>query len=201
MGHASDAELAGRAARGDDEAFAELVRRYQNAVYEMACRMLRDRDAGFDAAQEVFLKAHGALGRYDPSRKFSTWILAISRNHCLDQLRKPFGRLAALDDDSQAAADPAPGPGQSVEDAEASRIIEEAVGLLPDIYREAVNLYHFQELTYSEAAEVQDVPIGTFMARLHRARRMLRDRLRPLLGVDDGDAPPRREDRRAPGTL
>ena len=69
---------------------------------------------------------------------------------------------------------------------------------LSDIYREAIQLYHFQELSYAEAAEVQGVPQGTFMARLHRARRQLRERLRPVLGADDEQASERRDDRAAP---
>lgn len=198
MEHESDADLAQRAARGDDSAFAVLVRRYQNAVYEMSCRMLGSRDAGLDAAQEVFLKAHGALDRYDPSRKFSTWILAITRNHCIDQVRRPAHRLTSpMLDEDRYAADGSENPRLAVENAQESKIIEQAVAELPDIYREAVLLYHFQDLSYTEAADVQGVPLGTFMARLHRARARLRDALRPVLGVDDGSAPERRADRRA----
>lgn len=189
MEQTSDAELAGRAARGDDSAFAELVRRYQHAVYEMSCRMLRDRDLGLDAAQEVFLKAHGALDRYDGARKFSTWILAIARNHCIDQIRKPSNRPnAPLLEESRMSEDPAPGPGKALESAQARKLIEKAVEELPEIYREAIQLYHFQELSYAESAEVQGVPQGTFMARLHRARKQLGERLRPVLGA--GDAKP-----------
>ncbi len=198
MEQASDAELAQRAARGDDNAFADLVRRYQNAVYEMSCRYLRDRDAGFDAAQEVFIKAHRALDSYDPKRKFSTWILAITRNHCIDQVRKPVNRLSAeLPDDNRLPDDPARNPGKLVEQANTAKILERAVDELSDNYREAVQLYHYQGLTYAEAAEVQGVPQGTFMARLHRARRQLRDKLRPLLGNDDDTASDRRADRPA----
>lgn len=189
MEHESDADLAQRAARGDDAAFAILVRRYQNAVYEMACRMLGDRDAGLDAAQEVFLKAHGALDRYDKGRKFSTWILAIARNHCIDQIRKPARRLSTqLSDEDRLPANGSENPGRAVEQAQEHILIERAVDELSDNYKEAVNLYHFQGLSYAEAAEVQGVPLGTFMARLHRARKQLRDKLRPLLGADDESA-------------
>lgn len=198
MEHTSDAELAERASRGDDEAFAELVRRYQNAVYEMSCRMLGDRDAGFDAAQEVFLKAHGALDRYDRARKFSTWILAITRNHCIDQIRKPAHRLTSqITDENRIPSNGSNNPRKAIERAEASKLIAGAVEELPDAYKEAVQLYHFQELSYAEAAEVQGVPIGTFMARLHRARRKLGDLLRPHLGVDDDSASDRRSHSRA----
>lgn len=197
----TDAELADRAARGEDAAFAELVRRYQNAVYQMACRMLGDRDSGLDAAQEIFLKVHGALGRYDPARKFSTWVLAIARNHCIDQIRKPETRMTRrMEDESRVAEIAAPGPSRAVENAEASVIIERAVAELPDIYKEAIQLYHFQELSYAESAEVQAVPQGTFMARLHRARKMLREKLRPFFGVEGDEAPDGRDDRAAPGS-
>jgi RNA polymerase sigma-70 factor (ECF subfamily) len=198
MEQPSDAELAQRAAQGDDSAFAVLVRRYQNSVYEMSCRYLRDRDAGFDAAQEVFLKAHRALDRYDPNRKFSTWILAITRNHCIDQVRKPSHRLESeLPDDNRLAGSPEDNPAKLVERADTTRILVRAVDELPPNYREAVQLYHYQGLTYTEAAEVQGVPQGTYMARLHRARRMLRDKLRHLLGNDDDTASDGRRDQPA----
>jgi RNA polymerase sigma-70 factor (ECF subfamily) len=198
MEQPSDAELAQRAATGDDAAFTELVRRYQNAVYEMACRILGDRDAGLDVAQEVFLKAHRALDRYDPARKFSTWILAIARNQCIDQVRRPAHRLStSLPDENRLPADPRESPGSKVEHAEISRILEQAVEELPDVYREAILLYHYQGLTYTEAAEVQGVPLGTFMARLHRARRRMRDLLRPMLGMNDDAALDGRDDRPA----
>ncbi len=198
MEQASDAELATRAAKGDDAAFAVIVRRYQHAVYEMSCRMLRDRDAGLDASQEIFLKAHRALHRYDTNRKFSTWILAIARNHCIDQIRKPSHRMSvSLPDENRVPDDPDRNPSQAVEQKETAEILEQAVEELPDAYREAIQLYHYQGLTYAESADVQGVPQGTFMARLHRARRKLRDIVRPLLGRNDETASERRADRQA----
>lgn len=198
MEQASDAELAQRAAKGDDAAFAVIVRRYQTAVYEMSCRMLRDRDAGLDASQEIFLKAYRALDRYDSSRKFSTWILAIARNHCIDQIRKPANRLSvSLPDENRLPDETNKNPRQAVEQAETAEILEKAVEELPDNYREAIHLYHYQGLTYAESADVQGVPQGTFMARLHRARRKLRDIVRPMLGRNDETASERRADRQA----
>ena len=183
MDRDSDAELVERSIQGDTAAFETLVRRYQNAVYEMSCRMLGDRDAGLDAAQEVFLKVHANLGRYDSTRKFSTWILSITRNHCIDQLRKPRRRLSNNIEEEARIPDPkSPNPGREVEAAETSALIERAVSQLSETYREAIELYHFQDLSYAEAAEVQGVPIGTYMARLHRARKKLRELLRPALG-------------------
>ncbi len=181
MENESDAQLAERAVSGDDASFAMLMRRYQNAVYEMCCRMLRDREAGLDAAQEVFLKAHSALPRYDGSRRFSTWIFAICRNHCIDEIRRPSRRLVTpLQDDGRKTPASGPNPSEIAEQAQTSRLLEKTVDRLPEHYREAVMLYHYQELSYAEAAEIQGVPMGTFMARLHRARRMLRDQLRPI---------------------
>ncbi len=198
MANDSDAELAGAAARGSHAAFEELVRRYQRAVYAMSCRMLGDRDAGLDAAQEVFIKTHGALDRYDPKRKFSTWILAITRNHCIDQIRKPARRLSTnIEEEGRIPDEKSISPRQEAENTEMSQLIEQAVAELPDTYREAVQLYHFQDLTYAEAAEIQGVPMGTYMARLHRARKKLRDILRPMLGADDERPPDRGDHRRA----
>jgi RNA polymerase sigma-70 factor (ECF subfamily) len=198
MADESDADLAGRAARGDNAEFETLVHRYQNAVYEMSCRMLGDRDAGLDAAQEVFIRAHGALDRYDPTRKFSTWILAITRNHCIDQIRRPARRLSTrIEEEGRIPDLHAASPRQQVEDAQTSTLLARAVAQLPEAYREAVELYHYQDLTYVEAAQIQGVPLGTYMARLHRARKKLRDLLRPVLGDDDERSLDRGDDRRA----
>jgi len=197
MDGTSDGELAQRACQGDQAAFGLLVRRYQNAVFDMACRMLRDRDAALDAAQEVFIKAHRSLDRYDDARKFSTWLLAITRNHCIDQLRRPAHRLAApLPDESRVPAERRQEPDRVAERTEQAHLVERAVAELGDSYREAVELYHYHDLSYAEAAEVQGVPLGTFMARLHRARRQLRDRLRTHLGVGDAEASDRVDHRK-----
>src|SRR5436305_3151895 len=82
---------------GDQEAFRELVERYQGAVYNLAYRMLGDPDEAEDAAQEIFVRVYRQLARYDAERKFSTWVLAIATNYCIDQLRRRRVQLVPLE--------------------------------------------------------------------------------------------------------
>ena len=92
-----EAVLISRARDGDQEAFRQLVERYQGAVYNLAYRMLGDPGDAEDAAQEIFVRIYRQLGRYDPARKFSTWTLAIATNYCIDQLRRRRMQLVPLE--------------------------------------------------------------------------------------------------------
>ena len=83
---------------GNQDAFAELVNTYQNAVYNLCYRMLGERTESEDATQEAFLRAYLNMDRYDPARSFKTWVLSIASNHCIDRLRKRrLTRAVALD--------------------------------------------------------------------------------------------------------
>ena len=77
-----------QAQQGDKEAFSELVEAHHKPVYNMCYRMLGNTGDAEDAAQETFLRAYKAIKRYDPSRKFITWLLSIAANYCIDQQRK-----------------------------------------------------------------------------------------------------------------
>ena len=84
----TDAVLIARTLEGDEQAFAELVRRYQAAVWGTVHRLLGNSSDGSDAVQETFLRAFSALGKFDPRYPFGPWILRIATNYCIDQLRK-----------------------------------------------------------------------------------------------------------------
>ena len=77
-----------RARRGDDEAFSRLVEAYQRPVFSVCYRMLGDAAEAEDAAQETFIRAYTCIDSYDPSRKFSSWLLAIASHYCIDLLRR-----------------------------------------------------------------------------------------------------------------
>src|SRR3954468_8328093 len=85
---------------GDQDAFAELVYTYQEAVYNLCYRLLAERTEAEDAAQEAFLRAYLNLQRYDPSRSFKTWLLTIASNHCIDRLRRRRLKWLSIDDDA-----------------------------------------------------------------------------------------------------
>ena len=177
-----DALLARAAARGDRAAFAGLVDLHRRSVHGLAFRLLRDTEEARDAAQETFVRAWGAIGTYDTTQPFGPWILRIARNHALDLLRRrvPAARQVALDADPEDGA-PAtelagdgPGADTVLEHAQTRATLEAAVAALPANYREVIQLFHVEQLSYKEIAETLDVPIGTVMTWLHRARGKLR---------------------------
>jgi RNA polymerase sigma-70 factor (ECF subfamily) len=181
-----DAAFARAAARGDKQAFSRLVDLHKRAVFGLCLRLLRDSEEARDAAQETFVRAYGAVGTYDASQPFAPWLLRIARNHCLDQLRRRVPVAAQLQLDAEPEdgaparelADTAsPAADDLLEQAQTRTALEAAVAQLPPNYREVVHLFHVEHLSYKEIASTLDVPIGTVMTWLHRARGKLRESL------------------------
>ena len=187
----AEAGYAIAASRGDRPAFGRLVDLHKRAVHGLCLRLLRDPEDARDAAQEAFARAYAALATFDPVQPFAPWVLRIARNHCLDVLRRRGAepRPVSLD------ADPEDGRGPGVRelaDPEATRADEAierrqlagslaaAVAALPDNYREVVHLFHVEHMSYKEIAATLEVPIGTVMTWLHRARGKLRVALSEL---------------------
>lgn len=168
----SDRALVVRAAAGDPQAFAEVVRLYQHPVYNLCCRFLGLPD-GEDAAQETFIKAFVHREQYNPDRPILPWLLTIGRHLCLDRLRKRRPALLSENDERQImATDP---------DAEAVyaskqelEVLQKGLLLLADGQREAVALYHLEGMSYQDIAKTLDVPQGTVMTWLHRGRTRLK---------------------------
>lgn len=181
-----EALLARSASRGDQQAFARLVEDHKRVVYGLCLRLLSDAEEARDAAQETFVRAYTALHTFDATQPFAPWVLRIARNHCLDQLRRrtPERQHLPLDGEGPDGephhqyADPeAPRADEAMERAQTRGTLEAAVAALPQNYREVVHLFHVEQLSYKEIASAMDVPIGTVMTWLHRARAKLRETL------------------------
>lgn len=167
--------LAHEARGGDRGAFAELVRRHQRALFGLCYRLLGERDAARDAAQEAFVRAWAALDSFDARQRFDVWILRIARNHCYDLLRRR--PVAVGEDEAVQAPDGAPSALDLLESAEITRRLDGALAALPAADREVLALYYVQRRKTREIADVLGVAPGTVMARLFRAREKLRRRL------------------------
>lgn len=141
-------------------------------MYRFCLRMLRDEQDARDVAQEVLVKLLGALQRYDRGRSFSTWAYGIARNACIDHLRR---RKLRSHEPSREVADTGPTPLQEASRTERSELLHAALATLPPMYREILVLYHFEHLKYAEIAEALDLPLGTVMNRIFRARGKLRE--------------------------
>jgi RNA polymerase sigma-70 factor, ECF subfamily len=175
---------------GSQEAFEELVTKYQSKVFSMAMSFIRNREAADDVAQEVFLKAYLALPKFHGKSEFGTWLYRIAINHIKDVLRKR-GRAkeVSLEDVQEiSAADE-----NAMEKAEMERETETRRSLvrgfvegLPEKYRVILTLRDIQGLAYEDISQVLHLSPGTVDSRLHRARRMLRQKLAPHLGQEGG---------------
>lgn len=186
---ADDRELALLATRGREPAFRELLARYERPVFSLVYRMVRDRALAEDLAQEAFVRAFQAIARYDPTYRFSSWILRIANNHAIDHLRKrrvptvsidgsPYAdRPADGDRTTLSLASPEESPAEYVEHKELGGRIERAIGRLRPEYRAVVLLRHVEGHAYEEIAEILGIPLGTVKTHLHRARSELKQTL------------------------
>jgi RNA polymerase sigma-70 factor (ECF subfamily) len=148
-----------------DEALERLLDVYERKVFRMAFVMLRDRGRAEEVTQDIFLKLWRALPAYDGRAAMNTWLYTIARNTCLTALRaESYRRTAALDETAgSCTANPAP----------VNIAIEQCVARLPDVQREVIMLYYFQDRDVAEVAAMLDLPEGTVKSHLHRARRAL----------------------------
>jgi RNA polymerase sigma-70 factor (ECF subfamily) len=165
--------LIDRAVAGDERAFAELVTRYQTAVYNLAYRMLGDAGEAEDAAQEVFLRIYRRLATYDQDHRFSTWVLSIASHYCIDLLRRKRPWIVPLENISNWMRARTRGPEASALAVEQQDTVRNLLAKLPEHYRLVLLLRYWHDLGYEEIAQVVGLPVSTIKARLHRARNAL----------------------------
>lgn len=186
--------LVRRCRNGQTDAFAELVRRYQDRIYNLIFRMCRQAEVAEELAQETFLKAFSNIGQFQGTSRFYTWLFRIAKNLTLSHLRRggtvKFVPLTRTEDDDPApgeartallAARRDPGPEQQAMSNETHRRIEEALAELDEEHRVMVLLRDMEDMSYEEIAEILELPPGTVKSRLHRARGELRRKLADLV--------------------
>jgi RNA polymerase sigma-70 factor (ECF subfamily) len=166
--------------KGDQDAFAEIVYTFQDAVYNLCYRMLSDHVEAEDAAQEAFLKAYHHLERYDETRSFKTWILSIASNHCIDRLRKRRVTWVSIDEPTPATlslSSDDPQPEQAALANEHSQQIQSLLSELEPDYRAAVVLRYWYDYSYVEIAEITGTTESAIKSRLYRARQLLAEKM------------------------
>jgi RNA polymerase sigma-70 factor (ECF subfamily) len=178
MGVVADEELMLRVARGDRDACRLLVERHLGRVVSFAARVLASPSEAEDVAQEAFARVWTSAASWKPGlARFTTWLHRVVLNLCLDRLAR---RREAPLDDAPEPADPAPTPAGQLEEAEVTRVVTREIGSLPERQRTALALCHYQGLRNDEAAEIMGITVEAVESLLARARRTLRERLRPL---------------------
>ncbi|TCC32053.1 sigma-70 family RNA polymerase sigma factor [Kribbella speibonae] len=155
-----------RAQVGDREAVAELVRGWHEAVWGYVRHMLGQADLADDVSQEVWLAVVRGLPRLKEPERFAAWLFTIARRSVVNQLRQRYAEQPHVDVDEEP--DPAD---HVVERIDVRRLL----GGVPVMEREVLVLFHLEDLSLEECAEVLGVPVGTVKSRLYRARRLLRE--------------------------
>lgn len=190
-GETDERVLIRRSLSGDDDAFGSLIHTHQSTVFNIAYRMVGDREVARDLAQETFLRAFRALDTFDQSRPFGPWLYRIATNLSINWVKRAQVSTVPLDVPSSTGethGEPIQIPDSSSEpavrflEAEMQAWLRHEILMLPPDYRAVVELRHFQELSYEEIAETLNLPLGTVKTRLFRARRLLRDRLAEVMG-------------------
>lgn len=197
-----DAELMLRVRHGGadaSEAFGQLVERWKQPVMGFVFRTLPDLDEAEDIAQGVFVQLWRTAGRYQPSAKFSTFLFTIARNLCLNELRRRRRHPAASLDEVSAEDEShpirqvpdrsTPGADSAAERTELFSKVEEALADLPEKQRTALILCREGELSYEEISEVLGTSLQATKSLIHRAREILKSRLKPYLKSGEWDNP------------
>jgi len=147
------------------------MEQYDRTIYRFVYRMLRNEQDARDVTQDTLIKVMRNLHRYDPGRKFSTWVFGIARNTAIDEFRR---RKRLAPPPKKEPVSDRPDPLEETQRTQRARRLHSALKELPPKYREILVLYHFEHLKYREIAEALEIPIGTVMNRIFRARRKLR---------------------------
>ncbi len=173
----SDDELVLRVRGGDQEAFALLVERHKRAVYNLGYRLLGNSQDADDAAQETFLRAYTRLATYLPDGRFGGWLSAICSHWCIDTMRARGRRVQTVAlgkvPESDRFISQLEGPEEWALLRASRDEVQGWLDALPPRYRTVLALRYFQDLSYSEIAEVLGEPISTVRMRLFRARNLL----------------------------
>lgn len=178
----SDYELIDESIGGNEDAFGILMGRYENSLYGLIFKMVRNHEETQDLVQEAFIKSYKALDSFNKQYSFSTWLFKIASNNCIDHLRKRRLKTTSIDapiqtEDgslSQDLPDDSFNPEKDSLRNELFSSVNSIIDELPEKYKVVINLRHKEDKSYDEIAVVLDIPIGTVKARIFRAREILK---------------------------
>ena len=176
---------------GEERAFEELVDRYQGRLLNFVYRTIGDRDRAEDLVQEAFIRVYRHIGRFDRSKKFSTWIYTIASNLAKNELRNRsrnplvlFQTMASRFEDEERPLqfeDPESRPDDQFRKRYLQDVVEQTVSRLPVHHREVFVLRELEGKSYEEIAEITGANLGTVKSRLNRARSAFAELVEPAL--------------------
>lgn len=168
-----DELLAVRCQMGDADAFDDLIRRWHEPLWRYIRRVAGNEDAAEEIAQDVWLRVVRGVARLREPARLRPWLFGIARRALMDRLRLRYAEpeRASVDLERIASED------ADLDIEERSARLDAGIALLPVIEREVLELFYLRELSLAEITDVLEIPQGTVKSRLHRARRMLREKL------------------------
>jgi RNA polymerase sigma-70 factor (ECF subfamily) len=176
----NDNEIINQVLSGDHQAYAGLVSRYQNYVFTLALRMVKNREDAEEVAQDAFIKAFKYLADFKGASKFTTWLYTIVNNTGITFLRKRKLEIHSLDNekvfevadnqDSGLRAD-------RIEQKSKLAMVNEAIGLLSTDDSQIITLFYKAEQSLEETAQILGIEVNTAKVRLHRARTRLKEKM------------------------
>lgn len=174
----TDKQLVARVQQGDKRAFDLLVLKYQHKIFGLISRYIKDHHEVMDVAQEAFIKAYRAIGRFRGDSAFYTWLYRIAintaKNHLVSRSRRPPDTDVDVMDaeyyESASRLKDHASPDEEVHKQELEAAVFKAIEQLPEDLKAAVTLREFDGMSYEEIAEVMQCPVGTVRSRIFRAR-------------------------------
>lgn len=181
-----DKRLIEQALAGSQAAYGELMTNYEDSIYFLVLKMVRDKEEAEDLKIEIFGKAFLKLEQYTTQFAFSTWLFRIASNHCIDFIRKKRMKTFSIDQQDNDSENGSwsldirsenKDPEEAFIHQQKVKLMREEVTKLKEPYQELVTLRYFEELSYDEIADQLSLPLGTVKAQLFRARAMLSEML------------------------
>ncbi len=186
----NDNEILSRVLQGDQQAYAEIVKRYQNFVFTIALRYTPNREDAEEIAQDCFVKAYRSLSDFRGESKFSTWLYTIVTTTCLTFLRKKKLQTYSLDNEKVFEAAESLDSGlkaNQVEQKSRVTMVNRAIALLSPDDAQIITLFYKAEQSLEEIGQVLGLEANTVKVRLHRARQRLKDKIEKHFAAEVSD--------------
>ena len=186
----NDNEVISRVLRGDQQAYALLVDRYQNYVFTLVLRFIKTREDAEEVSQDIFIKAYRALADFKGGSKFSTWLYTIVNNTCISFLRKKKLEVHSLENERVFEAAESMDSGMNanqVEQKSRSAMVTKAIAMLSPDDAEIITLFYKAEQSLEEIAMILHIETNTAKVRLHRARARLKEKMETYFPAEVDD--------------
>ncbi|SDS93173.1 RNA polymerase sigma-70 factor, ECF subfamily [Mucilaginibacter mallensis] len=181
----NEKEVVTRILKGDMRAFELLVKQYERLVFHVTSRIIKDEDDIADICQEVFIKIHKGLFRFNFQSKLSTWVAQVTYFTAINYLKKYKNKqVDSYPDDIENYHFTNDNPEQLLTKKEVANYVEQLILQLPETYRTVITLYHLNEFSLEEIGEITGMPEGTIKSYLFRARKLLKEKVEVYLKKD-----------------